>query len=121
MCLLDVFRSIPGIQERGLSLEDHFRSRYLYDQKEVVQTQVSEEEEEIPLFTKGDSNPTEQCSLVCFDFLRNETPFFECTFLHRQPPEMEVINPNGVKVYNLSTGKSFPKVSHSSGFSRNSS
>ena len=23
---------------------------------------------------------------------------------------MEVINPNGVKVYNLSTGKSFPKV-----------
>ena len=25
---------------------------------------------------------------------------------------MEVINPNGVKVYNLSAGKSFPKVRH---------
>lgn len=35
MCLLDVFRNIPGIQERGLALEESFRSRYLYDQKEL--------------------------------------------------------------------------------------
>lgn len=34
---------------------------------------------------------------------------------------MEVINPNGVKVYNLSAGKSFPKVRHLNANSRCSS
>ena len=43
------------------------------------------------------------------------------TFLCGQPTGMEVINPNGVKVYNLSTGKSFPKVGKSSPNSRSSS
>ena len=35
MCLLEVFRRIPGIPERGLSLETTFHDRYLYDQKVV--------------------------------------------------------------------------------------
>ena len=33
MCLLNVFRNIPGIQERGAQLEAHFRKRYLPDQE----------------------------------------------------------------------------------------
>ena len=33
-CLLGVFRSIPGILERGLMLEKAFRDRYLGDQEE---------------------------------------------------------------------------------------
>ena len=53
VCLLDVFRSIPGIQERGVAFEDTFRNRFLYDQKQPVQIPLEEEdEEEIPLFTK---------------------------------------------------------------------
>ena len=33
-CLLAVFRSIPGILERGLMLEKAFRDRYLGDHEE---------------------------------------------------------------------------------------
>lgn len=32
MCLLAVFRSIPGIPERGMTLENAVRTRFLYDQ-----------------------------------------------------------------------------------------
>lgn len=39
-CLLSVFRGIPGIVERGLTLENAFRDRYAIKQKE------EEEEEE---------------------------------------------------------------------------
>ena len=35
MCLLEVFRRIPGIPERGSALETTFHDRYLYDQKVV--------------------------------------------------------------------------------------
>ena len=59
MCLLEVFRSIPGIQERGVALEDSFRSRYLYDQEQPTQIPVEDnEDEEIPLFTKEKTNPS---------------------------------------------------------------
>lgn len=54
VCLLEVFRNIPGIQERGVAFEDTFRSRFLYDQQQPVQIPLEEdEEEEIPLFTKA--------------------------------------------------------------------
>ena len=33
MCLLAVFRGIPGIPERGMTLENALRSRFLYDQE----------------------------------------------------------------------------------------
>lgn len=33
MCLLAVFRGIPGIPERGMTLESAFRTRFLYDQE----------------------------------------------------------------------------------------
>ena len=46
MCLLDVFRNIPGIQERGITLEDSFRTRYLYDQVNTTSTGVDKKEEE---------------------------------------------------------------------------
>ena len=46
MCLLDVFRNIPGIQERGITLEDSFRTRYLYDQVNTTSTEVDKKEEE---------------------------------------------------------------------------
>lgn len=46
MCLLDVFRNIPGIQERGITLEDSFRTRYLYDQVNTTSTEVEKKEEE---------------------------------------------------------------------------
>lgn len=32
MCLLAVFRGIPGIPERGMTLENAVRTRFLYDQ-----------------------------------------------------------------------------------------
>lgn len=46
MCLLAVFRGIPGIPERGMTLENAFRSRFLYDQ-EVKEGTVAEEEKEV--------------------------------------------------------------------------
>lgn len=46
MCLLAVFRGIPGIPERGMTLENAFRSRFLYDQ-EVKEETVAEEEKEV--------------------------------------------------------------------------
>ena len=76
MCLLNVFRNIPGIQERGSQLEAYCRKRYLPEQevkeeekvekekeeeegerveeegKSKLQLDDDEEEEEIPLFTK---------------------------------------------------------------------
>ena len=71
MCLLNVFRNIPGIQERGSQLEAYFRKRYLPEQekgeeeenaeeeenqekegKSKLQLDDNNEEEEIPLFTK---------------------------------------------------------------------
>lgn len=33
-CLLSVFRGIPGIVERGLTLENAFRDRYAITQKD---------------------------------------------------------------------------------------
>ena len=38
MCLLEVFRRIPGIPERGSALENTFHDRYLYDQKVIMET-----------------------------------------------------------------------------------
>ena len=46
MCLLDVFRNIPGIQERGIALEDSFRTRYLYDQVNTTSTEVEKKDKE---------------------------------------------------------------------------
>lgn len=43
LCLLDVFRKIPGIPERGITLENAFHARYLYDQKEEVITPEDEQ------------------------------------------------------------------------------
>ena len=45
MCLLAVFRGIPGIPERGMTLENAFRSRFLYDQEGKEETVVEEEKE----------------------------------------------------------------------------
>ena len=43
LCLLDIFRKIPGIPERGITLENAFHARYLYDQKEEVITPEDEQ------------------------------------------------------------------------------
>ena len=61
MCLLDVFRNIPGIQERGISLEDSFRTRYLYDQVNTNPTEEETKEEEVivPDTTEEPVNSTE--------------------------------------------------------------
>jgi hypothetical protein len=48
MCLLDVFRKIPGIPERGVSLETAFRTRYLYDQTDMPMQMVVDEIREEP-------------------------------------------------------------------------
>ena len=63
MCLLDVFRNIPGIQERGITLEDSFRTRYLYDQVNTTSTEVEKKDkEESNTDTIEESvNITEQC------------------------------------------------------------
>ena len=45
MCLLAVFRGIPGIPERGMTLENAFRSRFLYDQEGKGETVVEEGKE----------------------------------------------------------------------------
>ena len=47
MCLLEVFRRIPGIPERGSALETTFHDRYLYDQK-VVPEIGNEKSKETP-------------------------------------------------------------------------
>ena len=57
MCLLNVFRNIPGIQERGAQLEAHFRKRYLPDQE--VPEQVVEGNPEGIIEGNIEGNPEE--------------------------------------------------------------